>query len=67
MKDQTRAILRKSIKMHDGDDAPRRLLLTTRQKTKLRYVFKSNMPADIKPNMIERSKITQSGLFSRIC
>ena len=53
--------------MPDGDDAPCRLLLTTGQKTKLRYVFKSNMPADIKPNMIERSKITQSGLFSRIC
>ena len=63
VEDQTGTTLGKSIKMLESDDDLRRLLLTTRQKTKLRDAFKSNMSADIKLSKAERSKITQSGNF----
>ena len=34
--------------MLDGNDLSRELLLTTRQKTKLKNVFNNNMSTDIK-------------------
>ena len=37
-----------SLKMLDGNDLSRELLLTTRQKTKLKNVFNNNMSTDIK-------------------
>ena len=37
-----------SLKMLDGNDLFRELLLTTRQKTKLKNVFNNNMSTDIK-------------------
>ena len=40
--------LRISLKMFDGNDLPHELLLTTRQKTKLRNAFNNNMSTDIK-------------------
>ena len=40
--------LRMSSKMFDGNDQPHELLLTTRQKTKLRNGFYKNMSTDIK-------------------
>ena len=43
VKDKTGKTLRMSLKMFDGNDLPHELLLTTRQKTKLRNAFNSNM------------------------
>ena len=40
--------LRMSSKMFDGNDQPHELLLTSRQKTKLRNGFYKNMSTDIK-------------------
>ena len=37
-----------NLKMFDGNDLSQELLLTTRQKTKLRNVSNNNMPTDSK-------------------
>ena len=37
-----------SLKMFDENDLPHELLLTTRQKSKLRNAFNNNMSTDIK-------------------
>ena len=37
-----------SSKMFDGNDLPHELLLTTREKTKLRNAFNSNISTDLK-------------------
>ena len=52
-----------SLKMFDGDNLPHELLLTTRQKTKLRNAFNNNMWTDIKLSKVQISKIIiiQSG------
>ena len=52
-----------NIKMLDGDKFPHELLLTARQKTKLRIAFEKNMSADIKLSKMQMSQIIQSGLF----
>ena len=52
-----------SLKMLDGSDLPHELLLTTRQKTKPRNLFNSNMSSDIKLSKAQISKIIQSGGF----
>ena len=39
------------------------MLLTTRQKTKLRNAFNNNMPTDLKLSKSQISKIIQSGGF----
>lgn len=52
-----------NIKMLDGDKLPHELLLTTRQKTKLRNAFEKNMSPDIKLSKIQISQVTQSGGF----
>ena len=49
--------------MLDGSDHPHELLLTTRQKTKLRNAFNNNMSTDIKLSKAQISKITQSRGF----
>ena len=46
-----------------GNDLPYELLLTTKQKTKLRNTFNSNMSTDIKRSKTQISKIIQSGGF----
>ena len=46
VKDKVGTTLRISLKMFDGNDLPHDLLLTTRQKTKLRNAFKKNMSTD---------------------
>ena len=56
--------LRMSLKMFNGKDLPQKLLLTTRQKTKLRNTFNNNMPTDLKLSKAQISKIIQSGGFS---
>ena len=50
--------------MFDGNDLPHELLLTTRQKAKLRNGFdNNNTSADVKLSKAQISKITQSGGF----
>ena len=49
--------------MFNGDDLPHELLLTIRQKTKLRNAFNNNMSADLKLSKTQISKIIQSGGF----
>ena len=50
--------------MFDGNDLPHELLLTTRQKTKLRNTFNNNnTSADIKLSKVQINKIIQSGGF----
>ena len=61
VKDKTRTTLRMSLKMFDGDDLPHEMLLTIRQKAKLRNSFNSNMSTDLKLSRAQISKINQSG------
>ena len=63
VKDKTGTTLRMSLKMLDGNDLPHELLLTTRQKTKLRNAFNNNMSTDLKLSKAQISKIIQSGGF----
>ena len=49
--------------MFNGNDIPHELLLTTRQKTKLRNAFNNNMSTDLKLSRAQIFKITQSGGF----
>ena len=56
-KKKTEATLRMSLKMLDGNDLPHELLLTTRQKTKLRNAFNNNMSTDLKLSKAQISKI----------
>ena len=49
--------------MLNGNDLPNELLLTTRQKTKLRNAFNNNMTTDFKLSKAQISKIIQSGGF----
>ena len=48
--------------MFNGNDLPHELLLTTRQKTKIRNAF-NNMSTDLKFSKAQISKIIQSGGF----
>ena len=52
-----------SLKMLDGNDLPHKLLLTTREKTKLRNAFNNYMTTDLKLSKAQLSKIIQSGGF----
>ena len=49
--------------MFDGNDLPHELLLTTRQKTKLRNAFNNNISTHLKLSNTQISKIVQSGGF----
>ena len=49
--------------MFNGNDLPHELLLTTRQRTKLRNAFNNNMSTDLKLSKAQISKIIQSGGF----
>ena len=53
VKDNTGTTLRINFKMFDGNDLPHELLLTTRQKTKLRNAFNNNTSADIKLSKVQ--------------
>ena len=63
VKNKTCATLRMSLKIFNGNDITHELLLTTRQKTKLRNSFKNNMSTDLKLSKAEICKIIQSGGF----
>ena len=55
--------LRINFKMFNGDNLPHELLLTTRQKTKIRNAFNNNTSTDIKFSKAQINKIIQSGGF----
>ena len=57
VKNNTRKSLIKSLKMFDGNDLPHELLLTSRQKTKLKTAFNSNISSDLKLSRAQISKI----------
>ena len=63
VKDKTGTTLRMSFKMFNGNNLPHELLLTTRQKTKLRNAFNNKMSTDLKLSKAQISKIIQSGRF----
>ena len=63
VKNKIETTLRINLKMFNGNDLPHELLLTTRQKTKLRNAFNNNMPTDLKLSKAQISKIIQSGGF----
>ena len=51
------------MKIFNGNDLPHELLLTTRQKTKIRNAFNNNMSTDLKLFKAQINKIIQSGGF----
>ena len=63
VKNKTGTILRMSLKMFNGNDLPHELLLTRRQKTKLRNAFNNNMSTNLKLSKSQISKIIQSEGF----
>ena len=67
VKDKTGTTLRMSLKMFNGNDLPHELLLTIRQKTKLKNTCYNNMSTDLKLSKAQISKIIQSrGFFGRL-
>ena len=63
VKNKTGTTLRINLKMFNGNNLPHELLLTTRQKTKVRNAFNNNMSTDLKLSKAQISKIIQSGGF----
>ena len=63
VKNNTGTTLTISLKMFDGNNLSHELLLTTRQKSKLRNPFNNNMSTDIKLSKAQITKIIQSGGF----
>ena len=61
VKNKAGTTLRMSLKIFDGNDLPHELLLTARQKAKLRNAFNNNMSTDVKLSKAQVSKIIQSG------
>ena len=63
VKNKTGTTLRISSKMFNGNNLPQELLLTTRQKAKVRNAFNNNMSTDFKHSKAQISKIIQFGGF----
>ena len=63
VKNKTGTTLRINLKMFNGNNLPHELLLTTRQKTKLRNALNNIMSTDIRLSKAQISKIIQSGEF----
>ena len=63
VKDKTGTTPRMSLKMFNRNDLLHELLLTTRQKIKLRNAFNNNISTDLKLSKAQISKIIQSGGF----
>ena len=63
VKDNTRTTSRIILKMLNGNILLHDLLLTTRQKTKIRNAFNNNMSTDLKLSKVQINKIIQSGGF----
>ena len=64
VKKKTGTTLRMSLKMLNGNDLPHELLLTTRQKTKLKNAFNDNMSTDLTLSKAQISKINLERLGS---
>ena len=62
VRNNTGTTLRINLNMLHGNNLPHELLLTTRQKTKLRNAL-NNMSTDIKFSKAQITKIIQSGQF----
>ena len=63
VKNKTETTLRMSLKILNVNVLPHELLLTTKQKTKLRNAFNNNILTDLKLSKVQISKIIQSGWF----
>ena len=63
IRNKTGTTLRINLKMLNENNLPHELLLTTRQKTKVRNAFNNNMSTDLKLSKAQISKIIQSGGF----
>ena len=63
VKNNTGTTFRISLKMFDGNNLLHELLLTRRQKAKLRNAFNNNMSTDMKLSKAQITKIIQSGRF----
>ena len=61
VKTKTETTLRISFKIFNGNNLPHELLLTTRQKAKVRNAFNNNRSTDLKLSKAQVSKIIQSG------
>ena len=59
VKDKNGATLRINLKMLDGIDLPHELLLTARQKAKLRNAFNNIMSTGLKLSQAQTSKIVR--------
>ena len=57
VKDNTGTTLRISLKMFNGNNLPHELLLTTRQKTKVRNAFINNISTDLKLSKAQINEI----------
>ena len=67
VKDNTGTTLRISLKMFNRNDLLHKLLLTTRQKIKVRNAFNNNMSTDLKLSKAQINKIIQSeGFLSKL-
>ena len=60
---KTGTALRMSLKMLDGNDLPRELLQTKKQKAKLRNALNNNLSTDLTLSKAQISKIVQSRGF----
>ena len=63
VQDNTGTTSRISLKIFNGNDLPHELLLTTRQKTKIRNAVNNNTSTDLKLSKAQINKIIQSGGF----
>ena len=63
VKNKTETTLRMSLKILNVNVLPHELLLTTKQKTKLRNAFNNNILTDLKLSKAQISKIVESGEF----
>ena len=63
VKNKTGKTLRIYLKIFNGNNLPHELLLTTRQKAKLRNALNNNMSTDLKLSKAQISKIIQSREF----
>ena len=63
VKNKQETTLRMNARMFNGNNLPHKLLLTTRQTTKLRNAIENNMSTDMKLPKAQLSKIIQSGGF----
>ena len=63
VKNKTGTTLRINLKMFNGNNLLHELLLTTRQKKKLRNALNDNMSSDLRISKAQVSKTIQSGDF----